>query len=145
MKMIFNLVLRLYGLIVVHLGSFNSNSILYLFSDFFFGFLNNILFVSPLFGLCLASPWSPYSLKPHTLGSPPKGMGYEGVDCNYKLVILHNNVIHPLFLLGLAALPLALTLPLHVGPTTPVPCASSHLLSNWLSQHSWIPNDYKSR
>ena len=62
MKMIFNLVLRLYGLIVVHLGSFNSNSIVYLFSDFFFGFLNNILFVWPLFGLSLKSilPETPY-------------------------------------------------------------------------------------
>ena len=37
-----------------------------------------------LFGLCLASSWSPYSLKPHTLSSPPKGMGYEGVDCMRK-------------------------------------------------------------
>ena len=52
-----------YGLIVVHSGRFNSNSIVYLSSNFFSGFLNNILFVWPLFGLSLKSilpktpPW----------------------------------------------------------------------------------------
>jgi hypothetical protein len=49
-----------------------------LFSDFILNFY--IIFY--LFGLCLATSWSPYSLKPHTLGSPPRGMGYEGVDCS---------------------------------------------------------------
>ena len=60
----------------VHLGSFNSNSMVYLSSDSFSGFLNNILFVWPLFGLSLKS------ILPETpLGSPLKGMGYEGVNC----------------------------------------------------------------
>ena len=27
-------------------------------------------------------------LKPHTLGSPPKGMGYEGVDCTIIFLVL---------------------------------------------------------
>ena len=72
--MIFNLVLRLYGLIVVHLGSFNSNSTVYLFSDFFFEFLDNILFVWPLFGLSLKSilPETPYP------GQSTEGYGLRG-------------------------------------------------------------------
>ena len=57
--MIFNLIPRL---IVVHSGSFNSNSMVYLSSDSFSGFLNDILFVWPLFGLSLKSilPETPY-------------------------------------------------------------------------------------
>ena len=35
-----------------------------------------------LFGLCLSSSCNPYSLYSlPTLGSPPKGMDDEGVDC----------------------------------------------------------------
>ena len=60
--MIFNLLPRLSSLIVMHSGSLNSNNIVYLSSDLFSGFLNNILFVWPLFGLFLESilPETPY-------------------------------------------------------------------------------------
>ena len=67
--MIFNLLLRLSSLITMHSGSFNSSNIVYLSSDFFSSFLNNILVVWPLFGLFLNSML-------HTLGSPLKGMGH---------------------------------------------------------------------
>ena len=49
-KMAFNLLLRLSHLIAVDWGSFNSNNIVCPFSEFFSGFLNDILFVWSVFG-----------------------------------------------------------------------------------------------
>ena len=49
--------MRLSSLIMVHSGSFISNNIAYLSSDFFSEFWNNILFVWPL--LELHTPWNP--------------------------------------------------------------------------------------
>ena len=89
--LIFNLLLRLSSLIVTHSGSLNSNKIVYLSSDFFSGFLNNILFVWPLFGLFLESilPETPY---PEQSTEVYELWGSRLYNClHYHIVLYHFN------------------------------------------------------